>query len=102
MPRVAGFVLWHVLKADLTPLTFYSECIHLCGVIARGLHHGCNYQFMLALQGNQGIGKDTYIASTSIDPDKFLSSGNTSKAIRTPEDEAVKSAGKLVHNFHEF
>ena len=102
LPRVAGFVLWHVLKADLTPLTFYSECIHLCGVIARGLHHGCNYQFMLALQGNQGIGKDTYIASTSIDPDKFLSSGNTSKAIRTPEDEAVKSAGKLVHNFHEF
>ena len=102
LPRVAGFVLWHVLKADLTPLTFYSEYIHLSGVIARGLHHGCNYPFALAITGRQGIGKDAYIGATSIDPGKFLHTGDFQNMLSDPMNETAEAAGNLVLSYEEF
>lgn len=101
LPRVAGFVLWKVLKADLTPLTFYSELTHLIGVIARGLHHGCNYQYALIVQGKQGIGKDAYLGATAIDPNRFCYDGNFENALKNAEDEMSQAAGNLIYRLQE-
>lgn len=101
LPRVAGFVLWKVLKADITPLTFFAEYIHTSGVIARGLHHGCNYPFALSITGRQGIGKDAYIGATAIDPNKYLCDGDFTTMLNDRGKETARAAGKLVLSYQE-
>lgn len=101
LPRVAGFVLWKVLKAYLTPLTFFAEYIHTSGVIARGLHHGCNYPFALVITGRQGIGKDAYIGATAIDPNKFLCVGDFTVMLNDRGRETAMAAGKIVLSYQE-
>ena len=101
LPRVAGFILWKVLKAYLTPLTFFAEYIHTSGVIARGLHHGCNYPFMLSITGRQGIGKDAYIGATAIDPNKYLCVGDFTVMLHDRARETARAAGKIVLSYQE-
>lgn len=101
LPRVAGFVLWKVLKADITPLTFFAEYIHTSGVIARGLHHGCNYPFALSITGRQGIGKDAYIGATAINPNKYLCDGDFTTMLNDRGKETARAAGKLVLSYQE-
>ena len=101
LPRVAGFVLWKILKADITPLTFFAEYIHTSGVIARGLHHGCNYPFALVITGPQGIGKDAYIGATALDPNKYLCDGDFTTMLNDRGKETARAAGKLVLSYQE-
>lgn len=101
LPRVAGFIVWKVLKAYLTPLTFFAEYIHTSGVIARGLHHGCNYPFMLSITGRQGIGKDAYIGATAIDPNKYLCVGDFTVMLHDRARETARAAGKIVLSYQE-
>lgn len=101
LPRVAGFVLWKVLKADITPLTFFAEYIHTSGVIARGLHHGCNYPFALVITGPQGIGKDAYIGATALDPNKYLCVGDFPAMLSDRGKETARAAGKMVLSYQE-
>lgn len=70
-PRI-DTLLHNIFKTDNN--IYYSEVfrIFLVGAISRVFNPGCQYDYMIIVTGNQGIGKTTFFRELAIKPEWYL------------------------------
>lgn len=92
--------LFHdVLGADKNAYTAAAAKLFLLGIVSRVYNAGCKFDYMIVLQGAQGLGKSAFFKALAINDDWYGSIG--AEHMRDTKRLGEDSAGRLILEYEE-
>ena len=98
IPRI-DTLLHDVFKANQDKYTSAAMWLFLLGIISRVYNPGMKFDYMLVLQGRQGIGKSTFLKKLAINPEWYGTIG--AAHMQDTKLLGEDAAGKIILEYEE-